>query len=113
MMIPLALLKAALGFGGRWDAASGKPAIDDRATAAMDVAKALAAVAAQLKQGGPLVQVSLLGKSTSAVHDNVRLLAVIGQVPFDTTILFDADGLVDDFYMNVYAGPITPRGAPS
>jgi uncharacterized protein len=135
-MIPLPFLKAVLGIEATWDAATGKAQVDTRATGAMDFMKGLlqgkvdsaalspvfrqmlsapvaGAVAAQMAQVGALGQMGVLSRSTNAVHDNVQLLVMIGQTPFDTTIRFDPNGLIDDFYMNAYAGPVTVADAPA
>lgn len=135
-MIPLPFLKAALGVEVTWDAATGKAVVDTLATGAMDFVKTLlqgkvnaaslspafremmsapviAAVAAQMAPIGGLRQVGILGHSKNAVHENVQLVAVLGQTPFEVTVRYDASGLIDDFYMNVYPGPTAAAAAPA
>lgn len=135
-MIPLAVLNAALGIEATIAPGTGKPVVDLVATRALDFMKALAkgtvdtaglspalkaampaprlaAIAAQLQQMGPIVQMSVVGHTQNAVHENVQFVALIGQIPMDVTIRFDATGLVDDYYMNVYAGPPAAAGSPT
>ncbi|HWI51780.1 MAG TPA: alpha/beta fold hydrolase [Symbiobacteriaceae bacterium] len=135
-MIPLPFLKAALGVEVAWDAAAGKPVFDARATEAMSFLKSafqgkadpktltpglqavvnaqyVAALAAQMKQLGDLGQMAVMGHTKNAVHENVQVLVVMTRAALDVTVRFDANGLVDDLYMNVYAGPTFPAGAPA
>lgn len=136
LMIPLPFLKAALGIEVAWDEAAGKAVVDARATGAMDFVRGLMKgdvdaatlsplfrmvmqpivvqiLSQQMAQVGALGQVGVIGRSTSAVHENVQLVAVVGQTPLDITVRFDANGLIDDFYMNVYAGPAMAAPAPA
>ncbi|HYF93967.1 MAG TPA: alpha/beta fold hydrolase [Symbiobacteriaceae bacterium] len=135
-MIPLPFLKAALGVEVAWDATADKAVVDSAATRAMDFFKALvkgtpdpetftpafraampaprlAAIAAQLQQVGSVVQMTGVAHTKSAVHENVQFVAAIGQMALDVTVRFDLSGsLVDDYYMNVYAGPTAVAGTP-
>jgi fermentation-respiration switch protein FrsA (DUF1100 family) len=133
-VVPLAFLNGALGVQVAWQ--EGAPVVDQLGTKALDFVKALtagttdrkqftadfsavmpdarlAAIAAQLKSFGPLQKLSVTGKSTNAVHQNVSLVAGYAQVPLNVTIRFSPQGLVDDYFMAPYSLPVPVAGAPA
>jgi len=133
-MIPLPFLKAALGAEVTWDAAAGKAVFDAQATQALAFLKGLfqgkvdpqaltpglqaaisapyvAAFTAQMKQFGNPQAFNFISHTKNAVHENAQFRVLMDQIALDVDVRLDANGLVDDLYMNGYGGP-APAGAP-
>ncbi|HYG59943.1 MAG TPA: alpha/beta fold hydrolase [Symbiobacteriaceae bacterium] len=134
-MIPLDFLRAMLGVQVEWDATAGVAVVDEQATRAMDFMRALTQgkadagsftpalrealppeklvpVAAQLKALGGMLQMSMVGRTRNAVHENVRFVAAFLSQALDVTVRFDANGLIDDYFMTAYAAPVNVAGPP-
>lgn len=136
-MIPLNVLKAALGVEVAWDAKAGLPVVDQLGTRALDLAKVfwqgvkpdptqfsdglravisdqvLAVAAKQMAPLGAVKQMGVIGHSTSAVHDNVQVVVAQQQVAWEFTVRFDKACKIDDFYSNVYQPAAAVAGTPA